>query len=66
MARNLRAKLPPGDKIRLFDINTSTAERLSQDMKTQQAGGAAAEVASSAAEAARDAVCDSPATRNMQ
>lgn len=56
MARNLQAKLPPSDTVRLFDINTSAAEKLAQEMKTQQAGGAAADIATSAADAAREAV----------
>ncbi len=57
MARNLQAKLAPSDTIRVFDINTAAAERLAQEMKAQQAGGAAAEVATSAADASREAVC---------
>jgi hypothetical protein len=56
MARNLQAKLPPSDTIRVFDINTAAAEKLVQEMRTQQAGGAASHVASSAGDAARDAV----------
>jgi 3-hydroxyisobutyrate/3-hydroxypropionate dehydrogenase len=56
MARNLQAKLPPTDTIRLFDINTAAAECLSHEMKTQQTGGATASVANSAADAANDAV----------
>jgi 3-hydroxyisobutyrate dehydrogenase len=58
MARNLQAKLPPGDTIRVFDINKAASEKLVQDMKAQQAGGAAPEVAVSAGDAAKDAVCD--------
>jgi ornithine cyclodeaminase/alanine dehydrogenase-like protein (mu-crystallin family) len=57
MARNLQAKLPPSDTIRVFDINKAAAEKLVQEMKTQQAGGAAAQVARDAGDAARDAVC---------
>lgn len=57
MARNLQAKLAPSDTIRVFDINTAAAEKLAQEMKAQQAGGAVAEVASSAADASREAVC---------
>lgn len=56
MARNLQAKLPPSDSIRIFDINTSSAEKLAQEMRTQQAGGAAVQIASNAADAAREAV----------
>ncbi|KAK4126425.1 hypothetical protein N657DRAFT_567530 [Parathielavia appendiculata] len=55
MARNLQAKLPPSDTIRVFDINKAAAEKLAQEMKAQQAGGAAAQVATSAGDAARDA-----------
>lgn len=55
MARNLQAKLSPSDTVRLFDINTGAAERLAQEMKTLQAGGAVAEVATNAAEASKDA-----------
>lgn len=57
MARNLQAKLPPSDTIRLFDINKAAAEKLSQEMRSQQTGGAAAEVVDSAAHATREAVC---------
>jgi ornithine cyclodeaminase/alanine dehydrogenase-like protein (mu-crystallin family) len=57
MARNLQAKLPPSDTVRVFDINNAAAEKLVQEMKTQQAGGAAAQTARSAGDAARDAVC---------
>jgi hypothetical protein len=57
MARNLQAKLPPSDTIRVFDINKAAAENLVHVMKIQQAGGAVAEAAGSAGDAARDAVC---------
>lgn len=57
MARNLQAKLPPSDTIRVFDINKPAADKLVQEMVTQQAGGAAPQVAQSAADAAKDAVC---------
>ncbi|KAK4032509.1 6-phosphogluconate dehydrogenase [Parachaetomium inaequale] len=55
MARNLQAKLPPSDIIRVFDINKAAAEKLVQAMKTQQVGGAAVQVARDAGDAARDA-----------
>ncbi|KAK4154523.1 NAD binding domain of 6-phosphogluconate dehydrogenase-domain-containing protein [Chaetomidium leptoderma] len=55
MARNLQAKLSPSDTIRVFDINKAAAEKLVQEMKTQQAGGAAAQVARDAGDAAKDA-----------
>jgi len=56
MARNLQAKLPPSDTISVFDINKAAAEKLVQEMKTQQAGGASAQVAGSVGDAAKDAV----------
>ncbi|KAL2262310.1 hypothetical protein VTK26DRAFT_1770 [Humicola hyalothermophila] len=55
MARNLQSKLAPSDNISLFDINTSAAEKLAQEMRTQQAGGAAAQVAASAVDACKEA-----------
>jgi len=55
MARNLQAKLAPSDTVRLFDINRDAAEKLVEEMKAQ-AGGAVAEISSSAAEASKDAV----------
>jgi 3-hydroxyisobutyrate dehydrogenase len=57
MARNLQSKLPPNDTVRVFDINKAAADKLVHTMQTQQAGGAAATVASSAGDAAREAVC---------
>jgi len=56
MARNLQAKLAPSDTVRLFDINRDAAEKLVEEMNAQT-GGAVAEIASSAAEASKDAVC---------
>lgn len=56
MARNLQSKLAPTDTIRLYDINPSTAERLASEMTTNHAGGAKPSIATSAAEAAHDAV----------
>ena len=58
MARNLQSKLPPSDTVRLFDINRGAAEKLAQEMSTQQAGGASAHVALSVADATREAVRD--------
>ncbi|KAL2131409.1 hypothetical protein VTI74DRAFT_5142 [Chaetomium olivicolor] len=55
MARNLQSKLPPSDSIKVFDINKAAAEKLVEEMTTQQAGGAAAKVACSAGDAAREA-----------
>jgi 3-hydroxyisobutyrate dehydrogenase len=57
MARNLQSKLAPTDTLRVYDINKAAAEKLVQEMKTQQAGGAAAQVARNAGDAAREAVC---------
>ncbi|KAK7956587.1 3-hydroxyisobutyrate dehydrogenase [Apiospora aurea] len=54
MARNLQAKLPPSDSIRIFDINQSAARRLAEDMKASQTGGAAVTTAETAKDAARD------------
>ncbi|OTA93729.1 hypothetical protein M434DRAFT_287805 [Hypoxylon sp. CO27-5] len=55
MAKNLQSKLPPGDSVRLFDINNDAVKRLAEEMRTSQAGGAAVEVARSANDAAKDA-----------
>ncbi|KAK3378676.1 3-hydroxyisobutyrate dehydrogenase-like protein [Lasiosphaeria ovina] len=56
MARNLRAKLPSSDTLRLYDINRSVAEKLAHETSTAQGPlGAATEVSSSAHEAAREA-----------
>ncbi|OTA69096.1 3-hydroxyisobutyrate dehydrogenase [Hypoxylon sp. EC38] len=54
MAKNLQSKLPPGDSVRLFDINNDAVKRLVEEMRTSQAGGAAIEVARSANDAAKD------------
>jgi len=56
MARNLQSKLSPTDTIRLYDINPSAAEHLANEMTTNHAGGAKPSIATSAAEAAHDAV----------
>lgn len=56
MARNLQAKLPSSDTIRIFDINKGAADKLAREMRTQQAGGAAVEVASSVDEVSMNAV----------
>lgn len=58
MARNLQAKLSPNDSVHLFDLNKGAMEKLAQEMKSSQAGGAAVKLADDAAEAARDAVSD--------
>ncbi len=56
MARNLQSKLPPTDTIRVYDINKVAADKLVEEMKTQQAG-AAAHIARDAGDAAKEAVC---------
>ena len=58
MARNLQAKLSPKDSVRLFDVNKGAMEKLAAEMNAQQAGGATVELAESAADASKDAVCD--------
>ncbi|KAI1131315.1 3-hydroxyisobutyrate dehydrogenase [Nemania abortiva] len=55
MAKNLQSKLSPSDSVHLFDINKDAMQRLAEDMRTSQAGGAVVELADSAAEAAKDA-----------
>lgn len=58
MARNLQAKLSPNDTVRLFDVNKRAMEKLAAEMSAQQAGGATVELAESASDASKDAVCD--------
>ena len=58
MARNLQAKLSPKDTVRLFDVNKGAMEKLAAEMNAQQTGGAVVELAESAADASKDAVCD--------
>ena len=60
MARNLQAKLSPNDTVRLFDVNKGAMEKLAAEMNAQQTGGAVVELAESAADASKDAVCDHP------
>lgn len=55
MARNLQAKLPPADTIRVYDINTEAVERFAKDTKALGTG-AAVEAASSIREAAENSV----------
>lgn len=57
MARNLQAKLPPSDTIRIFDLNKEAAKKLAQEMNTSQTDGATIEIARSVNEAAKDSVC---------
>lgn len=63
MAKNLQSKLSPRDRVRLFDINTAAAEQLAHEMETSQAGGAAVELAKTAADAAKESVCQTPRLR---
>ncbi|KAI0193142.1 NAD binding domain of 6-phosphogluconate dehydrogenase-domain-containing protein [Astrocystis sublimbata] len=55
MAKNLQSKLSPPDSVSLFDINKDAMDRLAQDMRTSQAGGAVVELAQNVAEAAKNA-----------
>ena len=57
MARNLQSKLSPSDTVRLYDLNKEAMERLAQEMRAQKAGGAAVQLADTAADAAKEAVC---------
>ncbi|KAH6676678.1 3-hydroxyisobutyrate dehydrogenase-like protein [Halenospora varia] len=53
MARNLQAKLPSTDTLRVYDINTASVERFANETKALSSG-AAVEVASTVREAAED------------
>ena len=55
MARNLQAKLPSSDTIRIYDINSESMKRFADETKALSTG-AAVEVASSVREAAEDSV----------
>jgi len=55
MARNLQAKLPSTDTIRVYDINTASAEKFVTETKALSAG-AAVEIATSVREAAENSV----------
>ncbi|KUI68080.1 putative 3-hydroxyisobutyrate dehydrogenase, mitochondrial [Cytospora mali] len=55
MAKNLQAKLPPAGNVSIFDINREVMQRLAGEMKASQAGGASVELASSAADASKNA-----------
>ncbi|KAI1656758.1 putative 3-hydroxyisobutyrate dehydrogenase G6G8.5 [Daldinia decipiens] len=54
MAKNLQAKLPPSDSVKLFDINGDAVKRLAEEMWTSQTGGAAVELAHDVNDAAKD------------
>ena len=55
MARNLQAKLPSSDIIRVFDLNPDSVQRFAEEAKALSSG-AAVEVANSVREAAEDSV----------
>lgn len=55
MARNLQAKLPSTDTIRVFDINTESVERFVNETKALSAG-ATVTAASTVREATEDSV----------
>ncbi|KAI0117018.1 putative 3-hydroxyisobutyrate dehydrogenase G6G8.5 [Daldinia grandis] len=54
MAKNLQAKLPPSDSVKLFDINSDAVKRLAEEMRTSQTGGATVELAHDANDAAKE------------
>lgn len=56
MARNLQAKLPASDTIRIYDINTESLNRFAQETKAL-GNGADVSVANSVRDAAEDSVC---------
>lgn len=56
MARNLQAKLPPGDSLKIFDINREAMQRLAGEIAASPAGGASVSLADSAADASQEAV----------
>ncbi|EHL02544.1 putative 3-hydroxyisobutyrate dehydrogenase, mitochondrial [Glarea lozoyensis 74030] len=53
MAKNLQAKLPPSDTLRIYDINTESVNQFASEAKASS-GGAAVQVASNVHEAAED------------
>lgn len=55
MARNLQAKLPSTDTLRVYDINVESVNKFANETRALS-GGAAVEVASSVREAAEDSV----------
>ena len=56
MAKNLQAKLPASDTLRVFDINTESVDRFAAEAKST-GSGAAVLTASNARDAAEDSVC---------
>jgi len=55
MARNLQAKLPSSDTIRVFDINAESVKRFANETKAL-GNGAAVKIAANVREAAEDSV----------
>lgn len=55
MARNLQAKLPSSDTLRVFDINTESIHKFVNETKAL-GSGAAVTIAANAREAAEDSV----------
>lgn len=58
MARNLQAKLPSSDTLRVFDINAESVERFANETRALSSG-AAVEVASNSRDAAENSVSTS-------
>lgn len=56
MAKNLQSKLSSSDKVSIFDINPESMKGLETEMK-QSSTGATVELAASAFDASKDAVC---------
>jgi 3-hydroxyisobutyrate dehydrogenase len=55
MARNLQAKLPSSDTVRVFDINAESTQKFAEETKAL-GSGAAVTIAASVREAAEDSV----------
>jgi hypothetical protein len=55
MARNLQAKLPSSDTLRIFDINAESIEKFANETKAL-GSGATVKIAATAREAAEDSV----------
>jgi hypothetical protein len=55
MAKNLQAKLPPSDSLRIYDINAESVKKFVSETKATS-GGAAVQIASGVRDAAEDSV----------
>jgi uncharacterized protein YbjQ (UPF0145 family) len=55
MARNLQAKLPSSDTLRIYDINPDSIERFANETKAL-GSGAVVQIAATVREAAEDSV----------